>query len=84
MSLACLTNAATTATAFASDARKKSSSNFVTVGRQSKDIATAFALSAKEKAQEKKAKILGYDGTLQRLKPARELKRLAVRSDSLG
>ncbi|KAL8894938.1 MAG: hypothetical protein Q9192_003952 [Flavoplaca navasiana] len=84
MSLACLTNAANTATAFASDARKNTSSNLVTVGRQSKDMATSFALSAKERVQVKKAKFIGYDGTLQRLKSTPDLKRLAMRSDSSG
>ncbi|KAL8992032.1 MAG: hypothetical protein Q9169_007424, partial [Polycauliona sp. 2 TL-2023] len=84
MSLASLTNAATTVTTFANDARKKSSSNLASMGRQSKDMATAFAVGAQ--AQGSKLRTAGgYDGNLQRFgkKKGPEL-RVAMRSDSSG
>ncbi|KAL8666804.1 MAG: hypothetical protein Q9168_007399 [Polycauliona sp. 1 TL-2023] len=88
MSLVSLTNAATTVKTLANDARKKSSSNLASMGRQSMDMASALAGGARDQAQAKSSKlrVSGYDGTLQRLgrKSGTELKRVSMRSDSSG
>ncbi|KAL8853019.1 MAG: hypothetical protein Q9221_002167 [Calogaya cf. arnoldii] len=87
MSLASsISNAAATATTFANDARKKSSTNLVNMASSIKEGATMRW--AQEKPSMLKSSTVGYmgDGTLQRLKSGTELgaKRFEIRTDSSG
>lgn len=83
MSLESLTNAASAATTYASDARKKGSTNLANMRRHSANMATTLASTARDRAQENSSRLwrAGYEGTLQRL--SSDPKRLAmIRSES--
>ncbi|KAI4272858.1 MAG: hypothetical protein L6R38_006496 [Xanthoria sp. 2 TBL-2021] len=86
MSLASLTNAATTATTFANDARKKSSNlaNMATTGGTGiANMATLFTEGARVRVSDGSSRLRKKgEGTVERLKTKPGLKRLAVRSDS--
>lgn len=88
MSLASLTNAATTATTFANDARKKSpnlANMAATGGTGIANMATLFTEGARVRVTDGSSRLRkkGED-TVGRLKTKTGLKRLAVKSDSSG